>query len=388
MIPSPLNRPWFMRSCNPPCHHFTSREMHQDSALTRRELPFVLGCLAKVMLHRTALCSLLSLTLVCSPAVAAGPSDSARGAARQLGSEGLQAYDQGNFAVALDKLDRAYAVMKVPTVGLWSARAMVKKGLLVQASERYLETSRLEVGKSDKAQMSAQRDALRERNELLPRIPQLTILVPGVDAETSEVTLDGERVAPALIGVASPVNPGEHRVGLRFNGEETWQAVSLRESEARQVTLRLPGDAKAGPAHTPHPIAANGRALDASSTSASRQSAPKDPVGKTQRTIGWIAVAFGGAGVAVGSVSGLLAMGRKSELDDRGCTGGHCYDDQASDLSGYRSMRTLSTVGFVVGGVGLATGAALVLSAPQQTKTGSSVSGYVGLGSLGLAGSF
>lgn len=333
-----------------------------------------------------AISALLSLTLFGSTAVAAGPSDSARGAARQLGGEGLEAYDKGNFSVALDKLDRAYAVVKIPTLGLWSARAMVKKWLLVQASERYLEVSRLEVAKSDKPQVSAQNDAVRERTELLPRIPQLTIVAPGADPENCEVTLDGERIAPALLGVPSPVNPGEHRVLLKSNGEEVWELVSLGESEARQVALRSPRDANMAPAIFPESTAANDRARG-STLLASRRLDESDEVGKTQRTIGWIALAVGGAGVATGAVSGVMAIRRNSELEKNGCTSeGHCYDDQ--NLDGYRTLRTLSTVGFIVGGVGLAAGATLVLSAPSQTKNGRSVSGYVGLGSLGLAGSF
>ncbi|HEY5957106.1 MAG TPA: hypothetical protein VIV60_11155 [Polyangiaceae bacterium] len=337
---------------------------------------------------RFAIRSILSLTLVCSTAIAAGPSDSARGAARRLGTEGLAAYDQGDFDVALDKLERAYAVMKIPSVGLWSARAMVKKGRLVQASERYLEISRIAVEPSDKMQSRAQTDAVRERNELLPRVPQLTILAPGIDVETSEVTLDGERIAPALLGVPSPVNPGEHRLLLKFNGEETWELVSLREAESRQVTLRLPGDPNAAPAPLPDNTFSHLQLDTASSAQHSPQSGQRSQAGHTQRTIGWIAVAVGGAAVAAGAVSGLLAIHRKSELDDSGCRGGHCYGDQSSDLNGYRTMRNVSTVGFIVGGVGIVTGTALVLSAPQQTKTYGSVTGYLGIGSLGLAGSF
>lgn len=340
------------------------------------------------MSHRLGTCGFLSLTLLCSSTLAAAPNDSARAAARRIGSEGLEAYDRGDFDMALDKLGRAYAVVRVPTVGLWSARAMVKKGLLVQASERYLEVARLELPKlDDRAQTKAQSDAARERAELLPRIPQLTILTPGLDLEKAEITLDGEPIASALIGVASPVNPGEHRIVLQVHGEQAWQLVTLKESESRQMTLRLPGDSTTATA-----LSAEAGAAQAVGGATPRNEMKDDPDrtgrGRTVRTIGWVTAGVGGVGIITGTVAGILALDRKSQLDERGCVDGHCTSPQRSDVHGYRTMRTLSTVGFIVGGVGLATGVTLVLAAPHQQTTGSSVIGYVGFGSAGLAGNF
>jgi hypothetical protein len=333
--------------------------------------------------------SSLALTLLCSSTYAAGPSDSARGAARRLGGEGLEAYDKGDFEVALDKLNRAYEVVKIPSVGLWSARAMVKRGLLVQASERYLEISRVAIDKADKTQVNAQNDAVRERNDLLPRVPQLTIAAPGMDPETSEVTLDGERIAPALLGVASPVNPGEHRVLLKVNGEESWEIVTLRESESRKINLHLPSDTSAAPAPLPDASGTSAQSPTAKVIPTSLPPPSPEPRGRTQRSIGWVTLAVGGAGIATGTVAGLLALSRKSNMVGEGCTSeGHCYTDQEPDLNRYNLMRSVSTVGFIVGGVGLAAGATLLFTAPRETKTGSSVSGYVGVGSMGLVGSF
>jgi hypothetical protein len=40
---------------------------------------------------------------------------------------------------ASDKLVKAYHLLKVPSFGLWSARALEKRGLLLEALARYLE---------------------------------------------------------------------------------------------------------------------------------------------------------------------------------------------------------------------------------------------------------
>ena len=68
-----------------------------------------------------------------------------RGLTLQLGYEGVAAYQKGDYVSARDKLERAYRVVRAPSLGLWSARALEKSGKLVEASERYLEVTRLEV---------------------------------------------------------------------------------------------------------------------------------------------------------------------------------------------------------------------------------------------------
>jgi hypothetical protein len=85
-----------------------------------------------------------------------------------------------------------------------------------------------------------------------------------------------------------------------------------------------------------------------------------------------------------------MAMSSRSTLEDEGCSANHCYTDQSDDVDAYNSMRTFSTVGFVVGGVGLATGLALLLTAPSPADAPSTahVTPWVGWGSAGVAGKF
>jgi Tfp pilus assembly protein PilF len=110
-------------------------------------------------------------------------------AARALGREGLDALDKKDFATALDRLQRAYQVVKAPSLAPWSARALEKNGKLVEAAERYLEATRLEATSGDLAtQKQARIDAASEREALLPRIPQLTLHAPSSDVE---VAIDG-----------------------------------------------------------------------------------------------------------------------------------------------------------------------------------------------------
>src|SRR6187402_1280765 len=78
------------------------------------------------------------------PAASEPTVDSAtRGAARQLGYEGIQDYQREDYRAATDKLERAYKMLKAPSLALWSARALEKSGKFVEAAERYLEATRL-----------------------------------------------------------------------------------------------------------------------------------------------------------------------------------------------------------------------------------------------------
>jgi len=105
----------------------------------------------------------------------------------------------------------------------------------------------------------------------------------------------------------------------------------------------------------------------------------------------WIAFGVGGVGLAVGAITGGLALGKHSTLTTE-CPSGQCAtnDSQAqSDLSSYHTMGAVSTVGFIVAGVGAAAGVILLITAPKsQPTTGFTVSPTLGLGSVGAIGNF
>ncbi len=84
-------------------------------------------------------------------------------------------------------------------------------------------------------------------------------------------------------------------------------------------------------------------------------------------------------------------MGEHSDLSGA-CAGGSCPPSQYGNLDSYHTLSTLSTVGFIVAGVGAAAGVTLLLVGPKDDSTpaqaGLSVTPYLGPGSLGAVGSF
>lgn len=78
----------------------------------------------------------------------------------------------------------------MPTLGLWSARALKASGNYVQAAERYLEVTRLEVSGGDVAlQKRALVDAATELEALRPKIRSLIIEVKGAPARDVSVVI-------------------------------------------------------------------------------------------------------------------------------------------------------------------------------------------------------
>src|SRR5262249_26439857 len=127
-------------------------------------------------------------------------------AARQLGQAGVELYMSGDTNGALDKLGRAYSVYQAPTLGLWYGRALERAGRLVEASERYREVSGATLGAdATQAFRQAQTDARRALELVTPRIAQLTVEVPNVDLSHVRITLDGEELPTALLGIPIPV---------------------------------------------------------------------------------------------------------------------------------------------------------------------------------------
>jgi hypothetical protein len=98
--------------------------------------------------------------------------------AREVAKQGLDDYDAGRYESAAKKLLQAYEVVRVPTLAVYTARALAKTGRLVQASELYLEAQRIKP-KPDwpPIQAKMQQEAKQARTELLERIPRVKIQV-------------------------------------------------------------------------------------------------------------------------------------------------------------------------------------------------------------------
>jgi hypothetical protein len=317
--------------------------------------------------------ALLLLLLSSLPVSTAAAEDSqARAAARELGGQGVAAYKREAYAEALDKLERAYEVVHVPSLGLWSARALLKLGRWVEASERYVEVTRLDTSRGNQAiQEKAKKDAETELAALKPRVPGLELTVAGVPRQDVTIELDGKALPAALLGTRIPIDPGPHRLQVRYADQQQEKSFTADERQVVPISMQFREVAPAEAKPLGNLAASPPAAL------------PVDSGGSTQRTIGWVAVAVGSGGVVVGGVVGALAMNQHSSLESS-CQSGSCWPSTASEVNSYNAKRSISAGAFIAGGVIAATGVVLVLSAPREPR---SVSLVIGPSAVALRGS-
>lgn len=301
-------------------------------------------------------------------AVTAEPGETARAAASRMVEEAGERFEAGDYAAALELFHRASEANPGPVPILGEARTLVKLGRLVAAEERYVAVGRSPLPATDaEAARTAVQEARAELEKLRQRIPTLTITVAGPEAKdpTVEVQIDGRPVNPALLGYPNPVDPGERVITLWVRGSKVVHvAVALQEGDRTPIVLRA---AQSTASAAPAPA---GERSPASAGSAvppppAAEAAPRS--GMDRRPIGWVTLGLGAAGLVTGVVAGLVAENRYDELSEH-CPEDRCPPDYHDELDGFRRLRTVSTVGYVVGGVGLAAGVTLVLTARQPEE--------------------
>ncbi len=191
-------------------------------------------------------------------------SDADRKAARDLFFQGVDLQNAGKFAEALDKFQRAQAVVNAPTNLLHIAECQAAETKLVEAAETYRAVGRFNLGPNPPAPfVAAQSQAAAELAQLEPRIPELTIDVAPPNIPTVQVTIDDQPIPTALVGVSRPVNPGPHKIAAQAPGySREEKTVDVKERSKQKMTLELkatggvtygPAGAAAGAAAQPGP---------------------------------------------------------------------------------------------------------------------------------------
>jgi hypothetical protein len=312
--------------------------------------------------------------------------DATRSAARQLATQGSEAYEAQNYAAAYDRFNRAYQLVSVPTVGIWSARSLVKLGRWVEASERYLEIERTPLAENAPPEHAkAREEAAAERRDLLAKLPQIRVLIEGAEVGDVFVTLNGKVLNSALVGVNNPVDPGTLKVKA-VRGEDVVDAtVQIAERQVQDVKLVFKPVEAAPGATAPEATPETERpgVLPPAVT-------PDTSGGSGQRTLSYVALGLGGVGLAVGATFGIIAMGDKGDLDDKCNADRQCGPELADDVDSYDTSRTISSIGLIGGAVLVGAGAVLYFTAgsddpkEEQARVGAFFNGQ----QIGLTGRF
>lgn len=300
-------------------------------------------------------CFALLACLLTLPATAAAqqPAGSAPSAgdlesARELFKEGREARQSGDLRRALDRFKAAHAYGQTPVTALELGRTHIQLGELIEGREILLSVARMKVQADETEKSGAARaEAADLAEDAKKRIPTISVKLSGVQGDTAvQLTVDGATVPVVGLTGIRKTNAGKHVILARAGTREETRTVEVEEGKTLDVALSL-----AGPEGAPLPVAL---AL-----------APPEPSGRSIGTVTWIGLGVGVAGIAVGTIGGAIALGKKSKVD-AACSGTRCPPSTKDDVDAGRSAATISTIGFAVGAAGLITAAVgyFVLSKP------------------------
>jgi hypothetical protein len=351
----------------------------------------------------------LILAQVLAPLPALAQSDEQRAAARELAGEGADAFDAGRYQDAIDRFTRAESLVHALPHLLFLARSHAKLNQYVKAREAYMKIINEALPpNATQSVRDAQSSAQSEISQVEGKIGRLTIQVQGKEqAKDLVVQVNGVPVPAVLVGAPQPVDPGDHKVEAVATGfRAAPQSVTMGEGERKEVVLALTSDPNAAP-----PGAVGAAAPPPTGEPSLAGPPPSDgpPTdtgaggGSSGMRIGsYVAFGVGAVGLGLGTVFLIQRSGKQSEIDDLCGPGETCDASQVdeTEVKGLESDRdsagTLSVVGFVVGGLGIATGVTLLVlssgssgqKAAGSRPEGVRMSPWVTNNTLGVRGSF
>jgi hypothetical protein len=227
-------------------------------------------------------------------------------------------------------------------------------------------------------------DCSRRLDELEKAQPTVVFEVKdgaGNDLSDVEVTVDGDATVHSLDGTALRIDPGEHVFVFHAAGQApVSRRLMLTEAEKERrerIIIGAPTALRAVAGPLPPPEAGT---------------APRRGGMSAQRILGLATGGAGVAGLALGSVFGVMTMQQVAQQRTDCASPSDCprRSNALSDHSGATTDSTIANVAFVAGGALLATGLALYFSG-ARTSDEAHTSGLVlapGIGSMALSGRF
>lgn len=283
-----------------------------------------------------------ALLLAGAPAHAQTASEVAT--AKRWFSDGLASEEKGDYAAALELFRRASQVKKtaqiVYHVGLCESRTGALVEALVDLDTASALARATRTASADKVVQAAQ----AELAEVRTRTPSLEVRVGAAD-KADRLLVDGHSIALSMLGVAMPLNPGEHTVSVVLAaGTTVTKAASLVEHDAKVLDLSsppTPSGVVPVPAGPVEPLPA---------TPAPPPPAPPEP-SRGSSPLPWVFVGGGAGLAALGATLFGIARADAGSLDSSCPSHTGCSSTLQSK---YNTAVTLNGVGLAIGAVGIA----------------------------------
>ncbi len=240
--------------------------------------------------------------------------------ARELLNQALHQREIGDASGALEKLKAAYSLVRTPILALELARTHVQLGKLVEARETLLSVARIPVRSEETARSAAARDqSAHLADEIRARLASITIRVTGAASGAVTVTIDGTAMPAEALGTTRLVDPGLHAVIAQApEGAPSEKRVELREGEAREVHLTI------GTPQPPSPRSATASGMALAGGTGSTDNTAPGKVSSRWNPLVYAGIGLAGAGVVVGTATGLLSVSKESSVNDACGAGFRC----------------------------------------------------------------
>lgn len=304
--------------------------------------------------------------------------DAPKDRARVRAQDAAEHLAEERWREALEAATQAEELYHAATHLLIMGQALEGLGRLAEAADVYerLAAERLPATAAPVFKKAQQKGNERLK-DLLARVPSILVTVTGAGEGEPTATVDGKPIA--LGGAAVRLDAGRHELRVEAAGRRPFtQAIDL---PARGGVVKIDATLQADSGDAPAPPPPT-RFDDAAA----------DEGGDGSLAPAVVAFSIGGAGIAVGAITGVLFLGAMGDLSDR-CPEDRCApeDQEAIDEAGL--LGNVSTVGFAVGGAGLVAGVILAVVRPGGGDASASASAteiepWIGAGSGGVRGRF
>ncbi len=300
----------------------------------------------------------LVLTLVVSAQGAAAQNAHDPAAAEALFSAARTDLANGNVREACRKFEESQRLDPAVGTVINLAACLEKLGRLASAWEKWQQARRL-LNPADERNAVV----IKRAKAIDQRVPRLTLRLTTDHPLSTTVLRDGVQLGPAALSVPLPVDPGLHVLVVRTPGHEDRRyEIDMREGQKRELVLEVGAEKKSAPRETP----------GVEEAAPSEPPPSKEPVSDDlyrPPVLGYVLLGAGAAAAVVGTVAGIGALNKKSEMDDDCSTQGGqrvCGPAGLDAADSGKTFATVSNIAFVVAAVGLGAGTYFTFFAQPQ----------------------
>ena len=271
----------------------------------------------------------------------------------------------------------------------------LKIGKLASALATFRKAADIASARKDRREAAARTQVVK----LEPRVPRLVIAVGLAAPPDLEIRCDGEVVSRSMWRTRLAIDAGKHTITAKAAAFETWtyevdipaagpavrvEVPDLVREQAPQaaVSAEAPAETKP-PEATPPPPETPQVQTTAPATTPAQQEVPRS--GATNRTVGYVLGGLGVAGIVGGAIAKGMALAKQSDID------AHCNANKACDQVGMDAVSAgsaLQTAGYasmLVGAAALGAGIVLVVSNPAGGAASAVMQPVVLHGGAGLS---